>query len=92
MSGFDLGRTLEVVREQKKLSKSAAARELDVSRLTYDMWERGAWTPDLDKVGRLSEWTGVAREVMFSVLARMNGYIAEDVDLEFVRRADVNKG
>lgn len=77
-----LGEALASAREERNLSKSAAAEELGVSRMTYGMWERGAWVPELNNVGILSEFTGLSREVVLSELLRMNGAIGNDEYVE----------
>lgn len=50
---------LKQTRESREVtSKAQAARDLEVSRMTYDMWERGAWVPDLDKAEQIAAFTG----------------------------------
>ena len=78
----DLGGELERSRLDRDLSKSAAAREMDISRMTYDMWERGAWVPDITNVGIIADFTGLGRDVVISTLLRMNGVIDESAYVE----------
>lgn len=77
-----IDKLLAEARKNKDLSKAAASRELGVSRMTYDMWERGAWVPDMDNIGILADFTGENREEVFSILARANGYIDKNAYLE----------
>lgn len=77
-----IDKLLEATRRDKELSKAAASRELGVSRMTYDMWERGAWIPNMDNIDILVAFTGKSREEIFSTLARANGYIDKDAYIE----------
>lgn len=77
-----IDKLIEAARLDKDLSKAAASRELGVSRMTYDMWERGAWVPNMDNIDILADFTGTPREEVFSILARANGYINKDAYIE----------
>lgn len=77
-----IDRLLETARKNKELSKAAASRELGVTRMTYDMWERGAWVPAMENIDVLAAFTGLRKEEIFSILARANGFIDKDAYLE----------
>lgn len=79
---LDLPKEIERAREEKDLSKSKAAEELGVSRLTYTMWEKGAWVPQFDKAQILATFTGLRKEEIISWLARQSGMLDDNAYYE----------
>lgn len=82
MTLVDLPNEIKRAREEKELSKSKAAVELGVSRLTYAMWEQGAWVPQIDKTRDLATFTSLRKEEVLSYLARKAGMIDDNAYLE----------
>jgi transcriptional regulator with XRE-family HTH domain len=77
-----LGRALAEARLNKNLSKSAAAKELGVSRQTYILWERGAQNPGVEQTDRLARFLEEDKEKVLNLLLRVNGFIDEDAYYE----------
>lgn len=79
---MDLPKEIVRAREEKDLSKSKAAIELGVARLTYTMWEKGAWIPQLDKAQAIASFTGLSKEDVVSWLARQSGMLDANAHYE----------
>lgn len=75
-------------RTQRGLSKAAAAAELGVNRLTYDMWEKRASLPALDKLDGIAHFTSQPRERILDLRLRDCGWLAPDQDLLVLQRRD----
>lgn len=59
-----IAEVLESARAKRGLPKTAAAKELGCSEMTYSMWARGVWKPSADRPGvvdRLADFTGLSR-------------------------------
>lgn len=79
-----LGERLKERREQLGISQAEAARELDVARTAYRLWEMEAAKPAPDRWRLLSRWLGVSVATML---------LAEDlVEADEARQADVISG
>lgn len=63
-----LPRVLESVRADLGVSKKRAAELLKVSRMTYEMWERGNWQPRFENVPELARFTGKDEEVVLGYM------------------------
>lgn len=50
---------LKELRTEKGLSQMDAARQIGVSLLTYQLWERGITTPNEENLKKLKEVLGV---------------------------------
>jgi transcriptional regulator with XRE-family HTH domain/anti-sigma regulatory factor (Ser/Thr protein kinase) len=59
-----LGDRLRLRREQLGLSQAQAARELDVARTAYRLWEMEAAKPSPDRWSLISRWLGVSVTTM----------------------------
>jgi transcriptional regulator with XRE-family HTH domain len=57
---ISLGDRLKAHREQLGISQSQAARELDVARTAYRLWEMEAARPAPDRWRLLSRWLGIS--------------------------------
>lgn len=84
----DLPKELQRAREEKKLPKTEAATELGVSRLTYAMWEKGAWTPQPDKAQAITSFTGLSKEEVVSSIMRMLGVLDDNAYYETRYKVD----
>ena len=71
---ISLGDRLKAHREELGISQSQAARELDVARTAYRLWEMEAARPAPDRWRLLSRWLGIS---MTSLLLA-EGLISED--------------
>lgn len=61
----------QLIRERRAdASKAAAARELDISPMTYDMWERDVWNPGIGYAGTLADWLELERSFILDLLYR----------------------
>ena len=61
----------QLLREKRgDTSKAEAARQLEVSRMTYRMWEDGVWSPRVSNYGKLADWLGLPRDQVLNMLAR----------------------
>ena len=58
--GISLGDRLKAHREQLGISQAQAARELDVARTAYRLWEMEAARPSPDRWRLLSRWLGIS--------------------------------
>jgi transcriptional regulator with XRE-family HTH domain len=61
---ISLGERLRSKREQLGLSQSQAARELDVARTAYRLWEMEAARPSPDRWRLIARWLGVSVATM----------------------------
>src|SRR6476469_4212124 len=59
-----LAERLKTRREQLGLSQAQAARELDVARTAYRLWEMEAAKPQPDRWKLISRWLGVSVTTM----------------------------
>ena len=57
---ISLGDRLKAHREELGISQSQAARELDVARTAYRLWELEAARPSPDRWRLLSRWLGIS--------------------------------
>ena len=69
-----LASRLKAKREELGLSQSQAARELDVARTAYRLWELEAARPAPDRWRLVARWLGVS----MSTLLLAEGLISED--------------
>jgi transcriptional regulator with XRE-family HTH domain len=69
-----LAERLKAVRQQRGISQSQAARELDVARTAYRLWELEAARPAPDRWRLLARWLGVS----MTTLLLAEGLITED--------------
>lgn len=63
-----LPRVLVKVRDELGVSRKRAAELLKVSRMTYEMWERGNWMPRFENVPELARFTGKDEEVILGYM------------------------
>jgi transcriptional regulator with XRE-family HTH domain/anti-sigma regulatory factor (Ser/Thr protein kinase) len=78
---ISLGERLKERREERGISQAQAARELDVARTAYRLWEMEAAKPAPDRWRLISRWLGVSVATLL---------LADDlVDADEARRADV---
>lgn len=87
---MSLAQMLIDARTRDGKSKAASAREIGISRMTYDMWERGAWgtKPTNENIWALVRFTGHSRNEVVTVVARRSGLIHKDERIE-IRSAAV---
>jgi transcriptional regulator with XRE-family HTH domain len=79
-----LGERLKSRREQLGLSQAQAARELDVARTAYRLWEMEAAKPAPDRWRLVSRWLGMSVAAML---------LAEDlIDAEEAKEAEILVG
>lgn len=78
----ELPKEIERARLEKELSKAKAADELGVSRLTYSMWEKGAWVPQPDKTQALANFTGLPKEEIVGAIMRSMGVLDDNAYYE----------
>lgn len=78
---LSLAQRLKARREELGISQSQAARELDVARTAYRLWELEAARPAPDRWRLVARWLGVS----LTTLLRAEGLINSDVS----RSADV---
>lgn len=71
---ISLGDRLKAHREELGISQSQAARELDVARTAYRLWEMEAARPAPDRWRILSRWLGIS----MTTLLLSEGLISED--------------
>lgn len=69
-----LAERLKARREERGISQSQAARELDVARTAYRLWELEAARPAPDRWRLLARWLGVS----MTTLLLAEGLISED--------------
>ena len=63
-----LPRVLAKVRAELGVSRKRAAELLKVSRMTYEMWERGNWMPRFENVPELARFTGKDEEIILGYM------------------------
>lgn len=73
-----LAERLKARREERGISQSQAARELDVARTAYRLWELEAARPAPDRWRLLARWLGVS----MTTLLLAEGLISEDEQRE----------
>lgn len=73
-SGPTLAARLKTHRQERGISQAQAARELDVARTAYRLWELEAARPAADRWSVLARWLGVS----MTTLLAAEGLIAED--------------
>jgi transcriptional regulator with XRE-family HTH domain len=61
---LSFGERLRVHRQQRGISQAQAARELDVARTAYRLWEMEAAKPSPDRWRLISRWLGVSVATM----------------------------
>ena len=69
-----LSTRLKAAREERGISQSQAARELEVARTAYRLWEMEAARPSPDRWRLLARWLGVS----MTTLLLAEGLISED--------------
>jgi transcriptional regulator with XRE-family HTH domain len=79
-----LAERLKAAREQRGISQSQAARELDVARTAYRLWELEAARPAPDRWRLLARWLGVS----MTTLLLAEGLITEEERGDSDRAAD----
>jgi transcriptional regulator with XRE-family HTH domain len=73
---ISLGDRLKAERAERGISQSQAARELDVARTAYRLWELEAARPSPDRWRLVARWLGVS----MSTLLLAEGLISVDED------------
>jgi len=87
-SVISLAERLKQRREQLGLSQSQAARELDVARTAYRLWELEAAKPAPDRWRLISRWLGVSVTTMLlaeDLLSEEEARQTESVEFDFGR-------
>jgi transcriptional regulator with XRE-family HTH domain len=79
-----LGRRLRDHREQLGMSQAQAARELDVARTAYRLWELEAARPSSDRWRAISRWLGIS--VASLLLAEELTEVGETEEVERITR------
>jgi transcriptional regulator with XRE-family HTH domain/anti-sigma regulatory factor (Ser/Thr protein kinase) len=88
-SVISLAERLKQRREELGLSQSQAARELDVARTAYRLWEMEAAKPAPDRWRLIARWLGVSVTTMLlaeDLLSEDEAMQSEDVESEFGRK------
>lgn len=80
----NLADRLKAKREQRGISQSQAARELDVARTAYRLWEMEAARPAPDRWRLVARWLGVS----VASLLLSEGYITNEEAAELNIAAD----
>jgi transcriptional regulator with XRE-family HTH domain len=75
---------LKAQREERGISQSQAARELEVARTAYRLWEMEAARPAPDRWRLVARWLGVS----MTTLLLAEGLISEDEQFASDRAAD----
>jgi transcriptional regulator with XRE-family HTH domain len=75
-----LGSRLRQRREELGLSQAQAARELDVARTAYRLWEMEAARPAPDRWRAIASWLGVSMTAMLRAGELLSGEDADDAD------------
>jgi transcriptional regulator with XRE-family HTH domain len=70
----NLADRLKAKREQRGISQSQAARELDVARTAYRLWEKEAARPAPERWRLVARWLGIS----VTSLLLMEGYITDE--------------
>jgi transcriptional regulator with XRE-family HTH domain/anti-sigma regulatory factor (Ser/Thr protein kinase) len=87
-SVISLAERLKARREELGISQSQAARELDVARTAYRLWELEAAKPAPDRWRLISRWLGVSVTTMLlaeDLLSEEETHQSEVVELDFAR-------
>src|SRR4029079_7809420 len=79
-----LGDRLKAERAERGISQSQAARELDVARTAYRLWELEAARPSPDRWRLVARWLGVS----MSTLLLAEGLINEGERVSYAAAAD----
>jgi transcriptional regulator with XRE-family HTH domain len=79
-----LGRRLREHREERGISQAQAARELDVARTAYRLWELEAARPSSDRWRSISTWLGIS--VAALLLSEELAELGEAENLERITR------
>lgn len=82
---IQIGAAMARARADKELSKSAASRDIGVSRMTYDMWERDAWVPGVERAEEIATFCDLPKVDVLAALLRANGILDADTYLELKR-------
>ena len=69
---MDLGKKIETLRKQKKMSQEQLADKLGVSRQSVFKWESSESTPGIDKLKELSKLFGVSLDVLLDDTKDLN--------------------
>jgi transcriptional regulator with XRE-family HTH domain len=80
----NLADRLKAKREQRGISQAQAARELDVARTAYRLWEMEAARPAPDRWRLVARWLGVS----VATLLLSEGYISDKEAAELNVAAD----
>jgi transcriptional regulator with XRE-family HTH domain len=79
-----LAERLRTHREERGISQSQAARELEVARTAYRLWELEAARPAPDRWRLVARWLGVS----MTTLLLAEGLISDEEDRESTTAAD----
>jgi transcriptional regulator with XRE-family HTH domain/anti-sigma regulatory factor (Ser/Thr protein kinase) len=85
---ISLAERLKQRREERGISQSQAARELDVARTAYRLWELEAAKPSPDRWRLIARWLGVSVTTMLlaeELMTEEEASQAEAVEFEFNR-------
>jgi transcriptional regulator with XRE-family HTH domain len=78
--GPSLGQRLRTQRETRGISQSQAARELEVARTAYRLWELEAAKPAPDRWRLVARWLGVSMTTLLLAEGLLSGDEAADMD------------
>lgn len=84
-----LGERLRAHRAERGLSQAQAARELDVARTAYRLWEMEAAKPSPDRWRLIAQWLGVSVSSMLLAEDLIDAEDADAAELIAGRAADV---
>jgi transcriptional regulator with XRE-family HTH domain len=85
---ISLGDRLKAHRERRGISQSQAARELDVARTAYRLWEMEAARPAPDRWRPLAKWLGISMTTLLlaeGLISDEEGHRSEDAAERYVR-------
>jgi transcriptional regulator with XRE-family HTH domain len=85
---ISLGDRLKAHREERGISQSQAARELDVARTAYRLWEMEAARPAPDRWRLLSRWLGISMTTLLlaeGLISEEEGHRADDAAERYAR-------
>ena len=85
-----LAERLKERREELGLSQAQAARELDVARTAYRLWEMEAAKPSPDRWRLISRWLGVSVTTMLlaeELISEEEAAVGDVISLDFERRS-----
>jgi transcriptional regulator with XRE-family HTH domain len=77
---FSLGERLKNRREELGISQAQAARELDVARTAYRLWEMEAASPSPDRWRLIARWLGVSVATMLLAENLIDDREADDAE------------